>query len=57
MDPILAQLSTTLPAAQSIGQLTRPLLAPIRRIVPTVSGVDLSPLVAILLLQVVLMFL
>ena len=26
MDPILAQLSTTLPAAQSIEQLTRPLL-------------------------------
>ena len=38
-------------------RLCAPLLAPIRRIVPTVSGVDLSPLVAILLLQVLLMFL
>jgi YggT family protein len=34
-----------------------PILDPIRRIMPTISGIDLSPLVAILLLQVVLMFL
>jgi YggT family protein len=33
------------------------MLDPIRRIIPTISGIDLSPLVAILLLQTLLMFL
>jgi YggT family protein len=37
--------------------LTRPLLDPIRRILPTISGIDLSPLVVILLLQALLIFL
>lgn len=36
-----------------LDQLTAPWLAPIRRIVPLVGGVDLSPLVLIVLLQVV----
>lgn len=35
--------------------LTRPLLRPIQKLVPLIGGVDLSPLFAILLLQVVLM--
>jgi YggT family protein len=34
-----------------INQLTEPLLAPIRRRLPLVGGVDLSPLVLILLAQ------
>ena len=44
------------PVAPLVNQLSRPILDPIRRFVPSISGVDLSPLVAILLLQVVLMF-
>jgi YggT family protein len=45
--------SPVAPTGQSTGP---PLLDPIRRFVPLISGIDLSPLVAILLLQVVLMF-
>lgn len=36
-----------------IGRLAEPLVRPFRRLVPLVGGVDLSPLVAILVLQVV----
>ncbi len=32
-------------------QVTEPILAPLRRIIPRVSMLDLSPLVAIILLQ------
>ncbi|NLG48519.1 MAG: YggT family protein [Chloroflexi bacterium] len=31
--------------------VTEPILAPIRRVVPTVSGLDLSPMIAIILVQ------
>jgi len=54
---VLSWVNPYSPVAPLAYQLTRPLLDPIRRIVPTISGIDLSPLVAILLLQVVLMFL
>jgi YggT family protein len=57
LQAVLSWVAPHSPLMRPADQLTRPLLAPIRRIVPTVSGVDLSPLVAILLLQVVLMFL
>lgn len=45
------------PLAQPVAQLTRPVLSPIQRLLPPIANVDLSPLVAILLLQVVLMLL
>ena len=35
-------------------QMTEPILAPIRRLIPASSGIDWSPLVAMLLLGVVL---
>ncbi len=54
---VLSWINPYSPVVPLAHQLTRPLLDPIRRIVPTISGIDLSPLVAILLLQVVLMFL
>lgn len=57
LQAVLSWVAPHSPLMRPADQLTRPLLAPIRRILPTVSGVDLSPLVAILLLQVVLMFL
>jgi len=38
-----------------LGRLTEPLLGPLRRVVPTIGGVDLSALVLILLLQIGLM--
>jgi len=38
-------------------QVTEPLLAPLRRIVPRVGMLDLTPLVAIILLQLIASFL
>lgn len=42
------------PLADLLNSLTEPLLRPVRRFVPNVGMVDLSPMVAILLLYVVL---
>jgi len=41
-------------AAPLLDALTRPFLRPIRRLVPPLANVDLSPLVLIVLLQVLL---
>jgi len=57
LQAVLSWINPYSPLAAPAHQLTRPLLDPIRRVVPAISGIDLSPLVAILLLQVVLMFL
>ena len=40
------------PAVQFVHRVTSPVLGPIRRAVPPVGGLDISPLVAILLLIV-----
>lgn len=42
--------------AQPVGQLTRPLLAPVQRFLPPVGGIDLSPLFVILALELVILF-
>ena len=34
-----------------LDQITRPLLEPFRRIIPSLGGIDISPIVVILLLQ------
>ena len=57
LQAVLSWINPYSPLAAPAHQLTRPLLEPIRRFLPAISGIDLSPLVAILLLQVVLMFL
>ncbi len=48
-------VNTYQPIVQSIGRmlysLTEPLYRPIRRVLPDLGGVDLSPLVVLLLLQ------
>jgi YggT family protein len=41
------------PAVDFVFRVTSPILTPIRRIMPPMGGLDLSPLVAILLLTVV----
>lgn len=56
LQAVLSWVNPYSPMAQPASQLSRPVLDPIRRILPTISGIDLSPLVGILLLQVVLMF-
>ena len=56
LQAVLSWINPYSPIAPLVNQLARPILDPIRRFVPSISGVDLSPLVAILLLQVVLMF-
>jgi len=33
-------------------EITEPILAPIRRVVPSLGGLDLSPMIALLLIQV-----
>ncbi len=54
---VLSWINPYSPLAAPAHQLTRPLLDPLRRFIPLISGIDLSPLVAILLLQAVLIFL
>ena len=57
LQAVLSWINPYSPLSAPAHQLTRPLLDPIRRVIPTISGIDLSPLVAILLLQALLMFL
>ena len=57
LQAVLSWINPYSPLAAPANQLTRPILDPIRRFVPLISGIDLSPLIAILLLQAVLMFL
>ena len=55
---LYAVLSWVQPGSPVMGTLDRlvsPVLSPVRRIVPTIGGVDLSVLVLLLLLQVALM--
>ena len=54
---ILSWVNPYAPLAPFLDQLSRPLLAPFRRFVPPIGGVDLSPLVLLLALQVLLMVL
>ncbi len=57
LQAVLSWINPHSPIAGPVGQLARPILDPVRRFVPPISGIDLSPLVVILLLQVVLMVL
>lgn len=57
LQAVLSWINPYSPLAAPAYQLTRPVLDPLRRVIPTISGIDLSPLVAILLLQALLMFL
>ncbi|MDP5238099.1 YggT family protein [Uliginosibacterium sp. 31-16] len=51
---ILSWVNPYSPFAGPINALTRPFLAPFRRILPPISGVDLSPLLLLLVLQILL---
>jgi YggT family protein len=54
---IISWVNPHAPLAAPIWQFTRPVLRPIQRVVPPLGGIDLSPLVAIIALQVVLIVL
>ncbi len=54
LQAVLSWVNPYSPIAGPVNQLTRPLLDPIRRVLPPIGGIDLSPLVLILLLQAVL---
>jgi YggT family protein len=56
LQAVLSWINPHSPIAPTVNQLARPILDPFRRFVPLIAGIDLSPLVVILLLQVVLMF-
>ena len=45
-------LSPYHPVQRVLGQIVEPMLTPIRKRLPTVSGIDLSPLILLILLQV-----
>jgi YggT family protein len=54
---VLSLVNPHAPLAPTFNALTRPVLAPLRRIIPTVGGFDLSPLVLIVAIQVGLLVL
>lgn len=54
---VLSWVSPHAPAAAVFDALAAPFLRPFRRVVPTISNVDLSPLVLLLVLQILLMVL
>ncbi len=54
---ILSWVQPGSPAYSLLGRLTEPLLAPLRRVIPAVGGLDLSALALILILQIGLMIL
>ncbi len=54
---VLSWINPYSPLSQPVAQLTRPVLAPIQRVVPPIAGIDLAPLVAIVLAQLLLIFL
>ena len=57
MSAILSWVNPHAPIAPTFAQLAEPLLRPFRKLIPPIGGVDLSPLGALLLLQVGLMLL
>ena len=54
---ILSWFNPYSPLSRPMAQMTDPFLRPLRRIIPPISGIDLTPLIAILLAQIVLIFL
>ncbi|TSE27292.1 YGGT family protein [Tepidimonas sediminis] len=54
---VLSWVQPMAPVLGLLGRLLEPLLAPVRRVIPTVGGVDLSVLVLLIGLQVALMLL
>ena len=41
------------PAVELLYRITEPILAPLRRVIPSIGMVDLSPVIALILLQII----
>jgi YggT family protein len=54
---VLSWVSPYSPMCQPVSQLTTPVLRPIQRLIPPIGAIDLSPLIAIVLAQLFLIFL
>ncbi len=54
---VLSLVNPHAPLAPTFDALTRPVLAPLRRIIPPIGGFDLSPLVLIVAVQILLLVL
>jgi len=54
---LLSIVNPDAPLAPTFDMLTRPLLAPFRRVIPPVGGFDLSPIAVIVVIQVLLLIL
>jgi len=52
---VLSWVGPQAPAAYVFNELSRPFLTPFRRRIPPLGGIDLSPLVLLLVLQIVLL--
>lgn len=54
---VLSWVQTRSPLSDVIGRLCAPLLRPVQRVVPLMGGLDLSPLVLLVLLQIAMIVL
>ena len=57
LQAVLSWVNPHSPINRPINQITQVFLRPIRRVVPPIANIDLSPLIAILLAQLLLIFL
>ncbi len=57
LQAVLSWVNPHSPLSRPLGQMTQPFLRPIRKIVAPIADIDLSPLIAILLAQIILIFL
>ncbi len=57
LQAVMSWINPYSPLTAPVSQLTRPLLRPIQRFLPPIANIDLSPLVAIVLLQAFLLLL
>jgi YggT family protein len=54
LEVIFSWVNPDAPLAPIVRALNQPLMRPLRRFIPPIAGVDLSPILAFLLLRVVL---
>jgi YggT family protein len=54
---VLSWVNPYAPVAPAIAMLVRPFLAPFQRVIPPIGGIDLSPLVLIVVVNILLLVL